>query len=241
MTTLLFQFTDGSALYSTTARWMASLLVWEANRVKDPAHVATLEKTVADTRLLQGPYVVICYKDDSGMAHYRIIDGQHRQTLVKAWLDADSTRDFAVLCRVHSVATPDDAIPLFQQINAAKPMMYKGSSTERLHEIVAALKKEFVSYRGSQAVALIRTHANRPFLSQECLESALKRYGIAERSTTIATIVAHAQHMNAFYAEDVSRCPATSAYTKNMLERATQFGFFLGLDTQCAWLLGLTS
>jgi hypothetical protein len=118
-------------------------------------------------------------------------------------------------------------------------MVYKGSSTERLHEFVAALKRNFISERVSGSlVALIRPSTNRPFLSTEILEEALKLYKVHERTDlTAEQVVAHAESMNAFYSEDYNR--VTARFTKATLDRATEYGFFLGLDPKCSWLQGL--
>ena len=120
-------------------------------------------------------------------------------------------------------------------------MVYKGSSVEHLHAIVTAFRRTFVSTgrtRGAPSVHLIRLNCNRPALSIEILETALKLYGLHERTDlTPAAIVAHAQKMNDWFAEDCTRI--TAPITHTMLERAMEYNFFLGLDPKCAWLIGL--
>lgn len=237
---VLFTYTDGSRLYKIPAKsFVARFPVWEANRIMDEAHVASLEASIKTPTELQGPFSVISYTDEENKIQNRVIDGQHRQEVLRRYFEKNpATEDFEVLVRRYPDTKHEAAIKIFQTINHAKPMVYKGSSTERLHEFVAALKRNFISERKTGLVALIRPSTNRPFLSTEHLEEAIKVYGLHERmDLTAEQVVAHAESMNAFYAEDLNRI--TARFTKATLERATEHGFFLGLDPKCAWLLGL--
>ena len=242
--TLLFTFADGkSKLYSVSARWITSLEVWEGNRVLDTDHVAALQTAIADPTQIQGPFGVLEYTDDAGTLQRRIIDGQHRQAVLKAHFAANPTAaDFPVLTRRYT-DVPDHtaAIQIFQQINHAKPMVYKGSPVEHLCAIVTAFRRAFVHTgrtRSAPSVQLVRQGCNRPALSIENLETALKLYGLHERADLTPTaVVTHAQKMNVWFAEDCTRI--TAPVTHTMLERAMEYNFFLGLDPKCAWLIGL--
>lgn len=238
--TSLFTFADNSQLYAVKAKWLTEIPVWEANRVMDEAHVQDLEASIRNPREIQGPFSVVTYLDETTKQPInRIIDGQHRQEVLRRYFAAVATaEDFPVLCRRYKLDDPDAARTIFEAINHAKPMVYKGSPVERLHEIVAALRKNFVVERGSTMVAMIRTGCNRPALNTEHLERALKLYGLHERTDLdLKTIVAHAEAMNGFYAEDPARIPGR--YTRATFERAVEYGFYLGLDPHCSWLMGL--
>jgi hypothetical protein len=202
----------------------------------DEEHVAALEATTTDPTLLQGPFSIAEYPNpETGALERRIIDGQHRRAVLERHFARNPTApDFTVLVRIYKVDSYDEIRPLFCQINYAKPMVYKGSSTEHLHVIVTALRKAFVSDRGF----MIRPGTHRPYLNQEALETALKLYRIHERTDiTPAAVVAHAEQMNAWLAEDHRRIQG--APTRATLDRATEMGFFLGLDPRCAWLIPL--
>ena len=242
-TTSLFTFRDESTLHSTSAQWLTRQPVWEANRVLDESHVAALQASIQDIRSIQGPFSVVTYTDElTGHVSNRVIDGQHRREVILRYFAAHpGAEDFPVLCRRYYITDNDAAITIFQQINFAKPMIYKGSPEERLHAILVALQRAFVSEpNGAGALrALIRPGCNRPALNTEHLEAALRRYGIPDRTDlTPAAVVAHAEKMNAWYAEDESRL--TARMTKTTLDRAREYGFYLGLDPRCPWLLGLT-
>lgn len=237
----LFTFTDESILYSVSARWLTGLPVWEANRVMDTAHVAALETAIKSPAEIQGPFSVVTYPSEDGKEENRIIDGQHRQEVLRRhFVAATEAPDFRVLCRRYRIPNHEAAVVIFQQINHCKPMVYKGSPTERLHEIVAALRRHFVAERKSGAATfLIREGCNRPCLNTENLQSALKAYGVHDREDlTLQQIVDHAEEMNAFYAADPKgRVPAR--VTDNIWNRATEAGFYLGLDPHCTWIAGL--
>lgn len=210
----------------------------------DIAHVTALEEAITTPTEIQGPFSVVTYmSEETGKEENRIIDGQHRQEVLRRHLERVGPApagDFAVLCRRYRIPNHDAAIKIFQQINHCKPMVYKGSPTERLHEIVSALRKHFVVERkGGGAAFLIREGCNRPSLNVAHLESALKTYGIHERTTlTVQQIVDHAEEMNGFYAADPQgRVPAR--VTENIWNRAMEAGFYLGLDPHCTWLSGL--
>jgi hypothetical protein len=71
------------------------------------------------------------------------------------------------------------------------------------------------------------------------LETALKTYGIHERTDlTLPQIVTHAEKMNGFYAVD-PRARVPARVTENIWNRATEAGFYLGLDPHCTWLAEL--
>ena len=214
--------------------------MWEANRTMDEAHVSSLETSIKSPTEIQGPFSVITYLDEENKQQHRVIDGQHRQAVLRRYFERNQeAADFDVLVRRYQIKNLSAAVTIFQQINHAKPMVYKGSSTERLHEFVTALKRRFVGENAKGAmVALIRPSCNRPFLSTETLEESLKKYGIHERTDlTVEQLIAHAESMNAFYAEDVQRL--NGRFTQSTLDRAVEYGFYLGLDPKCAWLLGL--
>jgi hypothetical protein len=237
---VLFQYTDGSVLIKTTSSRILSTSVWESNRVLDEEHVADLERAIQDPRHIQGLFTVVKYKhEDSAETVYKLIDGQHRREVLKRYFTANPHAEpIPILARMYIIQSWDDARRIFQEINHAKPMVYKGSTTEKLHEIVSALKQAFLFERkNGQLVQLIRPGCNRPHLSTEKLEEALKRFQIADLPLTPDDIVKHAKRINLFYAENLDRL--TVRVTQNILDRAAEYGFYLGLDPSCSWLLGL--
>jgi len=242
MTTPIFTYADGSQLYKISARaFITKFLVWEANRTMDEAHVSNLETAIKSPTEIQGLFSVITYQDEENKAQNRVIDGQHRQEVLRRYFDRNQgAADFEVLVRRYQIKDHAAAVSIFQQINHAKPMIYKGSATERLHEFVSALKKHFIGERGNGVVAYIRPSCNRPCLATETLEQALKTYGLHDHtSLTPDKLIAHAESMNAFYAEDLTRI--SGRFTRTMMDRAVEYGFYLGMDPKCSWLLPLRS
>ena len=66
----------------------------------------------------------------------------------------------------------------------------------------------------------------------------LKTYKVHENMAVSADrLIEHAESMNAFYAEDPNRVSAK--FTKATLDRAMDYGFYLGLDSRCSWLQAL--
>ena len=235
----IFTYTDGSSLYTVSAKWLATLDVWEGNRVLDESHVDALARSITKPQDIQGPFSVVEYPDDDGKPQRKVIDGQHRQAVLKRVFEAAiPIADFVVLARRYQISDHAAAIRIFQQINNAKPMEYKGSSTEHLHEFVEATRRHFISDRSKGDPRLIRPSTTRPFLSISDLEAAIKRYAIHERAElTPKQFVEHAEGMNEFYAEDLARIPR--GFTAASLNKAAELGFYLGLDPKCTWLLGL--
>lgn len=240
--TYLFTYTDGSTLWQVSARWLATIPVWEGNRVMDEAHLADLTAAITDPRQIQGPFSVVEYVAEDGSRQRKIVDGQHRQAVLAHYFAAAASADddHQVLVRRYEVADHAAVVTIFQQINHAKPMEYRGSPTERLHDIVRAMSREFIGERAKGGlVALVRASCNRPALSVEHLETALKAYRIHERSDlTPAAVVEHARKMNGLYAEDPVRIPV-AAVSASIRDKADEYGFYLGLDPKCAWLAGL--
>ncbi len=238
---ILFTFHDGSKMYSVSARWLSSIEVWEGNRVLDPDHVTAIRTTTAKAEDIQGPFAVVEYKEDGTEKPIRrLIDGQHRQTVLREHFVTEPAADFPVLVRRYWIADHDAAVRLFEQINRVKSIEYKTSPVARLHAFVDALRKEFVSEaKKATSVVLIRNGCNRPYLSIENLSAAIKHYKLHERADiTSADMLERAHKMNSQYAADPTRIPGR--FTHSMLERATELGFYLGLDPSCTWLAGLS-
>lgn len=243
--THIFKYTDGSTLHSISARRLSTFPAWEGNRILDEAHVAALQASIVDPTHIQGPFTVVDYTSETkpGTKEYRILDGQHRAAVLQRHFTAHpDAPDFPVLARRYMDTDYTTAVSLFKQINTAKPMTYTGSETERIHAITSAFEKSFIGARKSgEKLFLVRPTCNRPFLSIEVLTANLRLYGIHNRTDiTPAQIVEHAQKLNAFYAEDpAGRVPTTVSST--MMDRAEEYGFFLGLDPKSTWLLPLRS
>lgn len=244
-TSLLFTFTDGSTLHQISARRLIAIPVWEGNRVLDESHVVDLTRAIKNPQDIQGPFTVVEYPDDEGKPQRKVIDGQHRREVLirhftPAQAETEGFSDFTILVRLHKIADHAAAVSLFQAINNAKPMIYKGSPTERLHEFSEALRRHCVFDKGrTSIIALIRPCSTvRPFLSVEHLEEAMKRYRIHERvDLTPHALVDHAVGMNEFYASDPAAIPGR--FTQVSLTKAAELGFYLGLDPSCAWLAPL--
>lgn len=244
---LLFTYTDGSSLWEVGARWLTAISVWEGNRVMDEKHLADLRDTITNPRDIQGLFSVVEYTAEDGSRQRKIIDGQHRQAVLAAHFAASTTSagtvsedDWPVLVRRYIVADHATVVSIFRQINHAKPMEYRGSPTERLHDIIYAMTREFIGERAKGGIiALVRTSCNRPALNIEHLEMAIKSYRLHERTDlTPADIVDHARKMNGLYADDPARIPMPPV-SVSIMNKATEYGFYLGLDPKCSWLAGL--
>lgn len=241
MSTQYFQFTDGSQLIPTSAKWFVGQTVWEANRTLDPDHALELERTVIDPCTLQGPFTIVVYPAEDGSSQTRVLDGQHRQEVIRRYfVTQPAADDFQILVRRYQIAGHDEAVAIFKQINHAKPIQYRGSDTERLHDIVTALRHHFIHVRSTgHALALIRPSCNRPALSVEHLEAALQLYEVHRRADlTPSDVVEFAEATNDWIATDPMK-RIQARVTQTILDRATEYNFFLGLDPRCAWLAGL--
>jgi len=235
MSSKVFTYSDSSELHILSAKTIIKFEVWEANRVRDDAHVEALEAAIKNPEEIQGPFSVVQFTDE-GILTFRLIDGQHRQEVLRRHFALnESAPDFQVLIRRYYVKTRDEIITIFQRINLSKPMIYRGSSTERLHEMVKALTKEFMIDGPKGWIQLIRANCNRPSLSTEHLETAIKLYGLHETDLTPAELVTHALKMNEFYMGNTERLPGVKV-TKNIMEKAHEYKFYLGLDPRCSWL-----
>jgi hypothetical protein len=236
--THLFTYTDGSTLWSVSARWLIDIPVWEGNRVMDNKHLADLTAAITDPRQIQGLFSIVEYVAEDGTRQRKIVDGQHRQAVLAASISDSS--DWPVLVRRYTVTDHTAVVTIFQQINHAKPMEYRGSPTERLHDIVRAMTREFIGEKAKGGlVALIRNGCNRPALNIEHLEKAIKSYRLQERTDlTPHDIIEHARKMNGLYAEDPARIPMAPV-SVSIMDKAIEYGFYLGLDPKCSWLAGL--
>lgn len=103
----IFSYADGSSLYKLSAKGFTERFqVWEANRTMDDTHVSDLEASIKSPTEIQGPFSVISYHDEENKVQNRVIDGQHRQEVLRRYFErnpgaVDFVLEFSEEDRIH--------------------------------------------------------------------------------------------------------------------------------------------
>ena len=164
----------------------------------DLAHVQTLKGAVGPeiTRLDSG-YKVIRYEEEEEkggrvMKSY-VVDGQHRiRVLQDAFTVLGPEVDFIVTVTEMEVATEEEAIRYFNQINHAKPIIYTEDDTMIANRYLVGVLRGFES-----KFRFLRQGATRrPYLSADRLREQLVKHIHRVKEYTVEGFVAHVRAVN---------------------------------------------
>ena len=118
---------DTSVFYIIKSKELTNIQVWKGNRFIDLKHAESI-KTAIDNKienLDSTVFRVVKYKDGITEQRY-IVDGQHRQYVIKKYYEEQNILDafninFDVLVHEKTVDSEAEAIKYFNAINNVKP------------------------------------------------------------------------------------------------------------------------
>lgn len=237
-TELLHEYNDGSCLYRMSARSLCRIPIWKGNRVLDPAHVEALRSAVGtDVATLDSGYKVIRYEEEEEkggkVKRSYVLDGQHRlRVLQDAFTVLGPEVDFIVTVTEREVASEEEAITYFNQINHAKPISYTEDDTMIANRYLSAVLRTF-----DGPMKLIRQGATRrPYLSADKLREQLVKHLSVVRTYSVEEFARLVQAVNERLVKELRENEpidmSRNAITRKMLE----LGFALASDEKFMWL-----
>jgi hypothetical protein len=235
----LHTYTDGSVLYSISARRLKDIPIWKGNRILDSKHVAAIKASVADVRHLDSGFRIIKYsEEDAGgniVLQQYIIDGQHRITVIKDYFENGLCEpDFMVTVTEKSVTSEADAIAYFNRINNAKPIHFKEDPVLVANKYVEALIKVYPPTRRVQLIKSIKTV--RPYLSVDALREAL--IVLADRLPVLEEFGPRIMTTNARLLRELELSLASGKIKDvRAAERCLELSFALAFDPKLKWLV----
>jgi hypothetical protein len=170
---MLCSFSDGSVLRKIKAKELVGVPVWKGNRFIDLAHAELIKSAIGGVinALDSTIFRLVKYKDSvSGQEQTYLVDGQHRQHVIKKYYEEHYILpiNFDVMVHEKTVDSESEAIEYFNAINNVKPQQ-DNDPKMLANKYILALEKKFVKLIRPEGKA-----TKRPFLSNDLLRVALE-------------------------------------------------------------------
>lgn len=229
---------------------LVTVPIWERQRILRPdrsRRIAKAKLAAAARGEVAGLPGVITLYHNRATGATGILDGQHRLGALMllceegAWELAERN----VLVDVFRVRGPQDVKDLFTEINSAEPVRLVDMPTEGVDEVLKAVLSEAVDALEEAHPAMFKAshrcrppHVNKDNLRDEIYQA---EFMLRREVKTTAQLLAALAEVNARLAgrkaeewtEENSRLSPHKASFPDALKKATEHGFFLGLDA--AW------
>jgi hypothetical protein len=230
----LYKFSDGSVLRAMDAKELASLDIWHSQRTLDPAHKEQIKKQVTNTiQALDGSlYHIVRYPpDEDGEADIRrIIDGQHRASILKDYFATPEAKGFTVLVKEKFCKTEEEAIQYFKVLNHTKAIEWKEDPKLVAQKYLNALLTIFDN-ETSKFFRVGKT--KRPFIQIDKLLAVFLNRRIGMRmELTPDEFAGRAVEWNETKIDHI----LNQAKKSTLEDHALSIGFTLGLDENFGWL-----
>jgi hypothetical protein len=231
---LLFRFADGSILKQMEAKELSTFDIWHSQRTLDPNHKQNIQKEVNNTiQALDGSlYHIVRYPpDEDGESDIcRIIDGQHRVSILKEHFQGPGATNFQVLVKEKLCKTEEEAIQYFKVLNHTKAIEWKEDPKLVASRYMNAL---LAIFENNKTKFFRATKTKRPFVQIEKLQAVFvnRRIGIGMKITPDE----FAQKALAWNEIKIDHILCQASRT-GVEDHALALGFTLGLDENFGWL-----
>ena len=253
MNHLLHTYSDGSQLFTMSARALSLIPIWKGNRIVDLSHVQQIKDSIQGrVNLLDSGYKIIKYSDDSDITDEDsktaaiimqsfIIDGQHRLMVLKDYFETATFReidDFQVTVTEIRVDSEADAIEYFNRINNTRPIKFEEDINLIINKYIERLIKDF-----SPKMKLFRTSATkRPFLSVDKFREALQKRADKIKLISLDSFVEQCKSINRSIIQDLEiRSLNEKDKEIKMIHKMIELEFGLAWDDKFRWLDSLKS
>ncbi len=236
---------DGSIMKVISAKELIELEVWKGNRVIDLKHVVKIQTKIGSDfeklKKLDNGYRIVSIeaKDAAGadILEYYVVDGQHRlkvlQEFYKTNLFAD---DFDIIVIEKRVKSETDIINYFNEINHAKPILWKSDPNMVVNLYIKALEKEF--NKGKDKM-IRESKTVRPYIFVADLRDQLLEV-VSDLSTEKEEIDDFVRKAKEENEELLANAGIILAHCEKgqdkIIERATEHKFMLGIHKKFKWI-----
>jgi hypothetical protein len=203
-------------------------------------HVKHLKVSVGENySMLDSGYKIIRYEEEEEGQRVKksyVVDGQHRiRVLLDAFSGLAPDVDFVVTVTEIELATEQEAIRYFNQINHAKPISY----TEDDH-MVANRYLEGVLREYDSKLRLIRQGATRrPYLSSDRFREVIVKHLSLVKLYSVEAFVTICRNANEALLQAIQEHviqSGTNGTDKAMAKKMIELGFALAWDDKFRWL-----
>ena len=234
---LLHTYSDNSKLYKISASVLTRIPIWKGNRIIDFDHVKNIKES-ANAKLLDSGYKIIRYNemdDDKPINRSFIIDGQHRISVVKEYLETkilddyfeNPTKDFQVTVTEICVDSEADAIMYFKKINNVKSIQFQEDPNLVINEYIQKLDESFPK----------KFRIKRPYVPLDKFREALKLRIDSLKKISVDNFVKDCKAMNTKIIQDLTiRTLNDKDKELKIINRMIQMNFGLAWDDKFKWL-----
>ena len=227
----LHTFSDGSILRKISARDLVKIPIWKGNRILNHEHKQSIAQSLTHgiKSLDLKPFHIVTYpveEDDFEEIFSFVVDGQHRQSLIKE----SETQDFDVLVVEKKCDSESEVIEYFKILNHTRAIEWKEDPILVANRYLAALEKAFNTSKEKR----IRPKAtHRPYVSAETLREELVKRKIGLVGKSPEAFVEFALKVN----QDLEEALRFKPVREPLEERAVALRFCLALDPKFRWLM----
>jgi hypothetical protein len=236
---LLHTYSDGSKLYTMSARALSKYHIWKGNRTINLEHVKHIKDSInGGAYLLDSGYKLIQYDEvddnDNPVRRSYIIDGQHRISVVNDYfeniLDA---KDFQVTVTEIRVESEADAIEYFNKINNVKPIQFQQDPKIIVNKYIQRLINNYPVKSN-----LFRNGSTkRPYLSVDKLREALLKRIDNLKKITIDKFISECAIMNTKIIQELEiRSLNEKEKEFKIIIKILELNFALAWDDKFKWL-----
>lgn len=241
---LLHTYSDGSKLFTMSAKSLVRIPIWKGNRIIDLGHVQNIKQSIhSKAYLLDSGYKTIQYEevDENNIPVKKtyLIDGQHRITIVNDYFDTViDASDFKVTVTEIRVDSELDAIQYFNTINNVKPIQYEEDTNLLINRYIEKLINGFPVKN-----KLFKNGATkRPYLSVDKLREALKKRFDKLKSISTEKFVKECKYMNTKLIQELEiRSLNEKDKEVKMIQKILELEFALAWDDKFKWLDAILS
>ena len=233
---MIHAFSDKSVLLKMKAKELVGIPVWKGNRFIDLEHANKIASAIGDAieSLDQTMFKVVKYKDSDVEQKY-LVDGQHRQYVIKKYYEEYYIlpTNFDVLVHEKTVDSEAEAIEYFNAINNTKPQQDNDPKI-LANKYILALEKKFAK--------LIRPEGKstkRPFLSNELLRKILEQHSVnlKQSNECVDQFIKKVEAWNKKKIQEYELGSAlVAAKEKTVLDSCLEKKFVLAFDSKLPWI-----
>jgi len=237
---MLHTFTDRSVLKKIKASELVLIPVWKGNRFIDLGHATSIKNAIGDniTSLETTFFRVVKYKDSNGGQEQNyLVDGQHRQYVIKKYYEEHCIlpTSFDVIIHETTVDSEADAIEYFNAINNVKPQQ-DNDPKMLANKYILALEAH---YKKGKLIRPEGKATKRPFLSNDLLRGVLEENAVLLRQGAefVGRFIKKVDEWNKKkLGEYENFCGFIHAKEMGVLDSCIEKKFILAFDPKLPWV-----
>ena len=232
-----FNSADGQVFQLESAKWLSEMKVWEGNRNILEDHVKEIQQSLGDTveSLNSTVFRVAVLPTDAGIMKQYLIDGQHRQQVLKNWFNNPFSNDFQVMVAKKEFDTEAEVIDFFKIVNRTRAIEWKEDPNIVANRFIAALLAEFqppVKKGKPEHVFFRNGRTRKPYICIELVRQRLLEKYSNRWSITPEEFIAAAHHYNEIHYERLQKKSSLTQAEQVMVDT----GFCLACDENLVWI-----